>query len=216
MSLNGVPLSRRQLIAGGLTTATLGLLAPSSFAQVRAKIVILGGGFGGAIAARKIRSLLPQATISLIESNKTYTACPFSNLVIGGQRTLAKQRFSYDGIAKLGINVIHQRAVDVDPTGQTVTLADGVKVPYDRLIMSPGIDIKWGALEGYGLGAEQYMPHAWKAGAQTELLRHQLEAMEDGGLVVISSPPAPFRCPPGPYERASLVASYLKKFKPEL
>jgi sulfide dehydrogenase [flavocytochrome c] flavoprotein subunit len=150
----------------------------------------------------------------LVEPNATFTACPLSNLVIAGMRNLSEQQFAYDKIGSGGIEVAKQAAAGVDPHGRAITLADGTRVPYDRLVMAPGIDLRWDALPGYSEAAAERMPHAWKAGDQTMLLRSQLEAMDDGGLVVMSTPANPFRCPPGPYERASLIAFYLKTRKP--
>ena len=141
----------------------------------------------------------------LVESNATFTACPFSNEVIAGQRDIAAQRFDYRGIAATGVRVVQATATAIDSARRSVTFGDNL-LPYDRLILSPGIDIAWNALPGYDEAAAERMPHAWKAGEQTLLLRRQLEAMPDGGVVVISSPANPYRCPPGPYERASLIA----------
>ncbi|MEM5516208.1 NAD(P)/FAD-dependent oxidoreductase [Henriciella sp. AS95] len=209
-------LSRRHLLAGLAGTAALPALSPQAIAQTRARLVIVGGGFGGATAAKFLKHFLPDATVTLIEPNETFVACPFSNLVIGGQRSINQQTFTYDALRAIGVDVVHQTASDIDTDAHTVTLAEGGgTVGYDKLIMSPGVDIRWGALEGYDERAAEKMPHAWKAGAQTTLLRQQLEAMDDGGLVVMSAPLAPFRCPPGPYERASLIAHYLKTQKPD-
>ncbi len=152
--------------------------------------------------------------VTLIEPNKTYTACPFSNLVLSGDRKLTEQQFSYDSLRSLGIDLLPTRAVDVDPAKRQVRTADGGVISYDRLIMAPGIAIDWQALPGYDEQAAGSLPHAWQAGAQTTLLRDMLTSMPDGGLVVISVPEAPYRCPPGPYERASLIASYFKRTKP--
>ncbi len=206
--------TRRALMAG-LSAAGLTVAAPAIVrGATSARVAVIGGGFGGAIAARMVKRLMPSASVTLIEPNRTYTACPFSNLVIGGLRDLADQAFSYAALADEGIALIAQAARDVDPAAHTITLADGAALGYDRLILSPGIDIRWGALAGYDPSAADVMPHAWKAGPQTQLLRRQLEAMDDGGLVVMTAPAAPFRCPPGPYERASLIAHYLKTYKP--
>ena len=204
----------RRDVLTGIGTASLSLLAAPAIAQAQPRIVIVGGGFGGAAAARFLKSGLPDARITLIEPQKRYIACPFSNLVIGGLRDMEAQTFGYEGLKALDIDVVHDRAENVDTTARRVTLGSGSTLSYDKLIMSPGIDIRWGALEGYDEAAQEAMPHAWKAGPQTTLLRDQLEAMQDGGLVVMSVPPAPFRCPPGPYERASLIANYLKTRKP--
>ena len=147
--------------------------------------------------------------------NPVFTACPFSNNVLAALREITQQQFGYDGVQKAGVVLAQTAATAVDASGKTVTLNDGSKLSYDRLVLSPGIDINWGALPGYDEAAAEKMPHAWKAGAQTVLLRQQLQAMDDGGLVVISSPANPFRCQPGPYERASLIAYWLKIWKPK-
>ena len=213
--MSQVSLNRRSVLTGLGGTAALAGLSPAAMSQTRANLVVIGGGFGGATAAKYLKQLMPGATVTLIEPKRTYHACPFSNLVIGGGRELSSQAFTYDGLESLGIKVIHQAAEAVDPENRSVTLAEGTTLPWDRLVMSPGIDFRWGALDGYDEAATQAMPHAWKAGEQTTLLRRQLEEMEDGGLVVMSAPAAPFRCPPGPYERASLIANYLKTQKPK-
>jgi sulfide dehydrogenase [flavocytochrome c] flavoprotein chain len=214
MSEPGFPIDRRRLMAGIGALAGTGLLPLSAFAKTRARVVIIGGGFGGATAARMLRDLLPSANIILLEPNATYTACPFSNLVIGDTRAITDQNFSYEALRRSGIAVIAEPATAVDPVARTVTSGDGRTLTYDRLILSPGIDFRWNAIEGYDAAAADQMPHAWKAGSGTLRLRDQLVAMEDGGLVVMSVPAPPFRCPPGPYERASLIANYLKKHKP--
>jgi len=175
---------------------------------------VVGGGFGGASAARYLRAAAPALDVTLVEPNATFTACPFSNEVIAGLRGIEAQRFGYRKLEAEGIRVIQAAAAAVDPATRQVRLADGTAVPFDRLILSPGIDIVWSALPGYDQAAAERMPHAWQAGEQTMLLRGQLEAMPDGGTVVISVPPNPYRCPPGPYERASLIAWYLKSRKP--
>ncbi|MEQ8557518.1 MAG: NAD(P)/FAD-dependent oxidoreductase [Henriciella sp.] len=209
------PLNRRSVLTGLAGTAALAGLSPAAMSQTKAKLVVIGGGFGGATAAKYLKQLMPGASVTLIEPKSTYYACPFSNLVIGGGRELSAQAFGYDGLKALGIEIVQQAADAVDADARTVALADGASLSWDRLVMSPGIDFRWGALEGYDEGAVDAMPHAWKAGQQTTLLRRQLEEMEDGGLVVMAAPVAPFRCPPGPYERASLIANYLKTQKPK-
>jgi len=175
---------------------------------------VVGGGFGGASCARALRQADPRIAVTLVEASATFTACPFSNSVISGLRELPAQQFTYERVAADGITLVRGTATAVDPQARTVTLGDGARLPYDRLVLAPGIDIRWGALPGYDEAAAARLPHAWRAGEQTLLLRRQLEAMPDGGLVVISAPANPFRCPPGPYERASLIAHYLKTRKP--
>jgi len=175
----------------------------------------VGGGFGGATCARFIRRIDPRIAVTLVEASPTFTACPFSNLVIVGLRDLKAQEFGYDKLAADQVTVQISPATAIDTQGRNVTLGNGASLPYDRLVLSPGIDIRWDGLPGYTEAAAERMPHAWKAGEQTLLLRRQLEAMEDGGTVVISAPANPFRCPPGPYERASLIAYYLKTKKPK-
>lgn len=209
------PLSRRSALIGlGSAGVLTGVSGASWAASPSAKIVIVGGGFGGATAARTLKALVPDADITLVESNPAYVSCPFSNLVVGGERDIADQTFGYDRLDAAGITLRTDTAVDVDPVARTVSLNLGDALPYDRLILSPGVQIRWNALPGYDEAAAEKMPHAWKAGQQTLLLRNKLEAMEDGGLVVMSAPAAPYRCPPGPYERASLIAHYLKTRKP--
>ena len=207
--------TRRGVMLGLAGFAALAGLSATAAAQTRARLVVVGGGFGGATAASFLKQILPNASVTMIEPNTDYYACPFSNLVIAGMRDLEAQRFGYDALKAQGVEVVHDRASDIDPSAHTVKLASGAALPYDRLVLSPGIDFRWNAINGYDAGAAEIMPHAWKAGPQTLLLRRQLEAMKDGGLVVMSVPPAPFRCPPGPYERASLIAHYLKTHKPK-
>ena len=193
-------------------TATLALPFAAR-AQAAPRVVIVGGGFGGASAARALRSIAPSAQVTLVEPDTTFTACPFSNEVIAGLREIDAQRFTYRAIATSGVMVVPAAATAIDPVARTVTTSGGM-LPYDRLILSPGIDIIWNGLPGYDEAAANRMPHAWKAGEQTLLLRRQLEAMPDGGVVVMTVPANPYRCPPGPYERASLIAWYLRTRKP--
>lgn len=174
-------------------------------------IVVIGGGFAGASAAMQLRNF---CAVTLVEPNDHYTACPFSNLVIAGHRQFKHQVFPYYGLNAMGINVVKDKATAIDAEKKRVKLENGSDIPYDRVILSPGISLNWNAIEGYDAAAAQIMPHAWRAGDQTLLLRRQLEAMPDGGTVIISVPPPPFRCPPGPYERASLIAYYLRHRKP--
>jgi NADPH-dependent 2,4-dienoyl-CoA reductase/sulfur reductase-like enzyme len=192
--------------------ASAALVAPAVLAQTRGRVVVIGGGFAGATCARELQRA--GIAVTLVETSPTFTACPFSNGVIAGLRELREQQFGYDKIRRDGIAVAHQTAIRVDQQARRVTLGDGATLDYDRLVLAPGIDVRFDALPGYDEAAAALVPHAWKAGEQTQLLRSQLEAMEDGGTVVMSAPPNPFRCPPGPYERASLIAHYLKTKKP--
>jgi sulfide dehydrogenase [flavocytochrome c] flavoprotein chain len=204
--------NRRAVLKSIAFGASAALAAPAVLAQARGRVVVVGGGFAGATCARELQRA--GVAVTLVEANPTFTACPFSNGVIAGLRDLRDQQFGYDALRRDGITVAHQNAVGVDQQARRVTLGDGAALAYDRLVLAPGIDLRMDALPGYDEGAAAIMPHAWKAGEQTQLLRKQLEAMEDGGTVVMSSPPNPFRCPPGPYERASLIAHYLKTKKP--
>jgi sulfide dehydrogenase [flavocytochrome c] flavoprotein chain len=190
------------------------LLAAPSIAQARPKIVVVGGGFGGATCARALHIADPGFDVTLVEPNPVFTACPFSNAVIAGLRDIEAQRFGFDAVRAERITVAQDQAIAIDAQARRVTLRGGSALDYDRLVLSPGIAIRWDALPGYDEAAAAVMPHAWLAGEQTLLLRRQLEAMADGGTVVISAPANPFRCPPGPYERASLIAHYLKQAKP--
>jgi sulfide dehydrogenase [flavocytochrome c] flavoprotein subunit len=207
-------MTRRNVVRGiAATTASFTLPCPSR-AQAAARIVVIGGGFGGAACARALRRIDAKFQVTLVEPNKIFTACPFSNEVIAGLRDIEAQQFSYEKIIADGVSVIAQAAVKIDPQARTVGLADGTTLAYDRLVLAPGIDLRFDALPGYDEAAAEKMPHAWKAGEQTMLLRRQLEAMDDGGLVVLAVPASPSRCPPAPYERASLIAHYLKAKKP--
>ena len=206
--------TRRKFLSGGVAAAGAALLPAPVLAQATARIVVLGGGFAGAACARALRRVDPRFQVTLVEPNPIFTACPFSNAVIAGLRSIEAQRFGYDAIRKEGITVALEQATAVDTQARRVTLGGGKALDYDRLVLAPGIAIRWNALPGYDEAAAAVMPHAWLAGDQTLLLRRQLEAMPDGGTVVISAPANPFRCPPGPYERASLIAYYLKKTKP--
>lgn len=177
-------------------------------------VVVVGGGFGGASAARWVKRFDPAVNVTLIEAGTSFATCPFSNYVLGGFRTMESITHGYARFAAAGVRVVHDTATAVDTAKKTVTTAGGNTFAYDRLVMSPGIDIRFGAVPGYDEAAAELAPHAWNAGPQTVLLRRQLEAMDDGGVVIIAVPADPFRCPPGPYERASTIAHYLKAKKP--
>ena len=205
--------SRRDFLKAMASAALFPLPA---FAQGGAgRVIVVGGGFAGATCARAIKKLDRRLSVTLVEATQTFTACPFSNNVVAGLRDLKEQQFGYDKFAADGVELVFTVASGIDPQGRSVTLTNGARMPYDRLVLAPGVDMRWDVLPGYNEAASDRIPHAWKAGAQTLLLRRQLEAMDDGGLVVISAPPNPFRCPPGPYERASLIAHYLKTKKPK-
>jgi NADPH-dependent 2,4-dienoyl-CoA reductase/sulfur reductase-like enzyme len=207
--------NRRDFIRTAAAGASAALLPLPALAQnAGGRVVVVGGGFAGATCARAVKRLDSRINVTLVEASSTFTACPFSNDVIAGLRQLTAQQFNYRKIAADGVVTTFAVASGIDPQARTVSLADGSRLSYDRLVLAPGIDLRWDALPGYNEAAASIMPHAWKAGEQTLLLRRQLDAMEDGGLVVISAPANPYRCPPGPYERASLIAYYLKTKKP--
>lgn len=210
-------LSRREALAmlGGAGAAAFSLSTPAIAQQSAGRVVVIGGGFGGATAARYLKRGNPKLTVTLVEPLRRFYTCPFTNLHFGGLRTFEQQGHGFDDLRRIGVQVVHERANDVDAKGKSVTLAGGKKLAYDKLVLSPGIDIRWGAIEGYDQAAAELAPHAWQAGPQTVLLKKQLEAMEDGGLFILTAPDNPFRCPPGPYERASMIAHYLKTKKPK-
>lgn len=210
-------LSRREFLRLLSAAGAVGFAGGTSAApgSGKAHVVVIGGGFGGATAAKYLRLMDPAVQVTLIEPNRTYFTCPGSNDVIASIHPMRAIERDYRTLAnRYGVNVIHDQVTGIDPDRREISTAGGGKLVYDRLIVSPGISFQWDAIEGYDQAASQRMPHAWKAGAQTELLKGQLRAMPDGGLVVIAPPANPFRCPPGPYERASLIAWYLKRHKP--
>ena len=190
--------NRRSVLKGIGLAAAASLFPRPGFGQAAPRVVVIGGGFAGATCAREVKRLLPNASVTLVEANRTFTACPFSNGVVAGLRDISEQQFGYDGVKKDGVEVVIQPGTALDANGREITLGDGAKLAYDRAILAPGIDIRFDALPGYTEAAVEAMPHAWKAGEQTMLLRRQLAAMEDGGTVVMSAPANPFRCPPGP------------------
>lgn len=179
------------------------------------KVVVIGGGMGGATAAKYLRIMDPSIEVTLIEANKNYFTCFASNEVIGGSRQISSIKFGYDGLKKHGVRMIFDVVTNIDANTRIIETSKGEKIAYDRCIVSPGIDFKYEYIEGYDAKVAQKIPHAWKAGPQTVLLRKQLVAMKDGGTVVIAPPTNPFRCPPGPYERISQIAHYLKTTKPK-
>lgn len=217
-------LNRREFIKfAGAASAVAGFsLALPACAQPKgggaagAKVVVIGGGYGGTIAAKYIRMMDPAIDVVLVTGEKTFTSCPMSNWVLADMHNIEWLTHGYDTLTKkYGITLVPEMATQIDPEGRKITLKSGHTLNYDRAILSPGIGFQWGAIEGYDEAAAEVCPHAWQAGPQTTLLKQQLDAMADGGKVVIVSPANPFRCPPGPYERASLIAHYLKASKPK-
>ena len=211
---------RREFIrlmgAAGTVAGTAGFLWPlSALAGASGKIVIIGGGFGGATCAQYLRRWNADVEITLIEKDSKYITCPFSNEVIAGHRDIATITHDYSNFGGKNIKVVNDEVTGIDAGGKSVALKGGSSVPYDKLVVSPGISFKFGAIENDEAASAEAMPHAWKAGPQTLLLQKQLMSMADGGTVIIVPPKKPFRCPPGPYERASLMASYLKANKPK-
>lgn len=203
---------------GGLAGATmLTALGPRKvLGQSKARVVVVGGGVGGATVARYLAANTESIAVTLVEPKRRYITCFFSNLYLAGLRSLESLSHGYETLAQqYGITVIHEAAAAIDPVAKTVGLESGAKLPYDRLVLAPGIAFKFGGIDGYDEAASEIMPHAWNAGPQSELLRRQLESMEDGGVFVLAVPPDPFRCPPAPYERASLIAYYFKQYKPK-
>ncbi len=213
-------MKRRQFMqaVGGALPAAAMLGSPLVRAQskARAKVVVVGGGYGGATAAKYLRLWGEgKIDVTLVEPNPQFVSCPLSNLVLGGFRQIADITLSYDNLAnRHGVRLVRDYAQAVDKEKSVLKLAGGQSLPYDRLILSPGVDFLWEQLPGMNTAeAQQKIMHAWKAGPQTVTLRKQLEAMPDGGTFIISIPPAPFRCPPGPYERACQVAAYFARHK---
>ncbi|MSP48048.1 MAG: cytochrome C [Alphaproteobacteria bacterium] len=206
--------SRRRFIASAAGASAAFGLPAIAYGQGAARVVVIGGGFGGATAARYLKIASPQLQVTLVEPSRRFVTCPYSNLVIGGWRKIDSITFGYDKLTRAGITVVHDTAAAIEHDKKRVRLAGGRMLSYDRLIVSPGIDIRWNAIAGYDETGAQAMPHAWRAGEQTLVLRRQLESMPDGGLFVMAAPANPFRCPPGPYERVSMIASYLKQSKP--
>ncbi|MBO6894667.1 MAG: FAD-dependent oxidoreductase [Roseibium sp.] len=207
-------LNRRQFIGTSAAMAAV-LSAPMVKAQGKPRVVVVGGGAGGATAARYIAKDSKGAIdVTLIEPTRKYYTCFFSNLYLGGFKEIEDIGHTYGGLAAGGVNVVHDWAVGVDRDAKTVALAGGGSLPYDKLILSPGIDFVDGAVEGWDLSAQNAMPHAYKAGSQSELLKAQLMSMPEGGTFAMVAPPNPYRCPPGPYERISMVAHFLKQNNP--
>jgi len=209
---------RREFLAAGGAALAAGLAGCATLKAgpaPKARVVVIGGGYGGATAARYIRILDPAIEVTLVEPNESFVSCPISNMVLGGFKSMADITRPYSGLERRGVRVVRDSATAIDVEGKRVRLSRGDALPFDRVIVSPGVDFIWEALPAMNnADAQGQVLHAWKAGAQTAALRRQLEAMPDGGVYVLSVPEAPYRCPPGPYERACQVAAYFKRAKP--
>jgi sulfide dehydrogenase [flavocytochrome c] flavoprotein subunit len=203
--------SRRQFLGGAGALAAASALPCPVFAQGKPKVVVIGGGPGGATAAKYIaKDSAGAIEVTLVEPTKQFVTCFHSNLYLGGFRNFQSITHNYGALGKYGVKLAHTTAAAIDKDKKTVRLANGTTLPYDRLVIAPGIDIKFDSVPGYSEAAAESMPHAWKPGPQTQLLKKQLEALKDGALIVMVAPPNPYRCPPGPYERASMMAHVLK------
>ncbi len=211
--------TRRDLLklgAAGAAISSLSACATLGASKNLGRVVVVGGGYGGATAAKYLRMWSEgQIDVTLVEPSEAFVSCPISNLVLGGSKTLADITIPYSGLAKYGVKVVRDTATAIDADKRQVRLARGETLSYDRLVLSPGIEFMYENVRGMTAADAEQIPHAWKAGAQTVLLQKQLQAMRDGGTVVMNVPLAPYRCPPGPYERACQIASYLKKAKPK-
>ncbi len=204
---------RRDFIKAAGAAGVLSLAGCAGMGARKGRVVVIGGGYGGATAAKYIRMWDPGVDVVMVERASLFTSCPISNLVLGGNRSMEDIRRGYDGLRRHGVQVVHDEATAVDAAKKAVRLERGGDLQYDRLIVSPGIDFIFGEIDGYQASQSRIL-HAWKAGEQTIALRRQLEAMKDGGVYVLAIPLAPYRCPPGPYERASQIAHYFKQSKP--
>ncbi len=212
------PITRREFgVAAGATGLALGAgMAPTLLKAAEGRVVVIGGGPGGATVAKYVAKDSGGAiAVALVQATPQFTTCFYSNLYLGGYRDFESITHNYDALRdKYGIDVIVDTAIEVDPAGRKVALAGGRTLDYDRLVIAPGIDILYNSIEGYSEAAAEVMPHAWQGGPQTRLLRRQIEAMEQGGLFILVAPPDPYRCPPGPYERACSIAHHFKQHNP--
>ncbi|MBP7901050.1 MAG: FAD-dependent oxidoreductase [Gammaproteobacteria bacterium] len=213
-------MNRRQFVQVAGSAALLPLVGVSltGCTETRsgpARVAVIGGGFGGATVATYLKKYDPKLDVTLIEPKTSYMTCPGSNWYLAGLRDAKSITHNYEGLKKRGIKVVHDTVTSVDTDANTIKLASGTSLSYDKVVVSPGIDFKWGAVEGITEANADKCPHAWQAGAQTELLKKQIEGMKQGGTFVMVAPPNPFRCPPGPYERVGMVAEYFKKHNPK-
>ncbi len=212
-------MKRRDFLkVGAAAGAMASLYGCAGGGKASGHVVVVGGGYGGATVAKYLRMWSEGSVqVTLIERNPTFISCPISNLVIGGTKTMEDITVSYDGLKnKWGVRIIQDDVVAVDAAKRSISLAKGGAMTYDRLVLSPGVDFMWDQIPGLNnADAQAKILHAWKAGPQTVALRKQLEGMKDGGTYAIAIPKAPYRCPPGPYERACLVANYFKQNKPK-
>jgi NADPH-dependent 2,4-dienoyl-CoA reductase/sulfur reductase-like enzyme len=213
-------LTRRRFLAGTGAAVGTGLLGGCAtgmrgdfMPKAGKRVVVIGGGWGGASAAKYLRLADPEIQVVMLEPSKTFISCPFSNLVLSGVRTMESITFTYDRLARRGVRILHEEARAIEPDTRRVRVGEGY-LEYDRLIVSPGVDFQWEQVDGLAQAQDRVL-HAWKAGPQTVALARQLEAMPDGGVFVMTVPPIAYRCPPGPYERACQVAWYLKAKKPK-
>ncbi|MCU7932647.1 MAG: NAD(P)/FAD-dependent oxidoreductase [Candidatus Thiodiazotropha sp. (ex Codakia rugifera)] len=213
-------LTRRKFVKAAGACAALGAMvsvSPRTFGKAKkGRVIVIGGGYGGAIAAKYIKMADPDIDVLLIEKNANYVSCPLSNEVLGGDRDIDSLTFDYANLShKHGISFMTDEVVEIDAAKHSVKGKSGKQYDYDKLVVSPGVDFRYEKIDGYNAGVAEQIPHAWKAGPQTVTLRKQLEAMKDGGVCYIAAPPNPFRCPPGPYERAAQIAHYFKQHKPK-
>jgi len=208
-------MKRRDFLKYAGAAGAMASLGACATTPSKARVVVIGGGFGGATAAKYIRMWDPSIDVVLVERESAFVSCPISNLVLAGYSSMPEITTSYEGLRRHGVQVVRDEALAVDPGKKTVRLARGGDLSYERLVVSPGIDFNFNDIQGYEAAMQSgRVLHAWKAGPQTLALRQQLEQMRDGGVYVLSVPLAPYRCPPGPYERASMVAAYFKQAKP--
>ena len=202
---------RRRFLAGSAGVIAASGLAMPAIAQAKPKVVVIGGGPGGATAAKYMaKDSAGALDVTLVEPGETFTTCFHSNLYLGGYKDWSAITHSYDKVKAYGVTHARTMATAIDKEKRIVTLADGKTLTYDRLIVAPGIDIRFDSVPGYSEAAAEIMPHAWKAGPQTQLLKAKLDALKDGAVIVMIAPPNPYRCPPGPYERVSMMAHVLK------